>query len=151
MRVIVQRVSHASVALPQEGDVSGQIARGLLVLVGLQKEDTDGTLDWMVRKLLNLRIFPDESGKMNLCLGEVEDGSVLLVPNFTVACDIGKGRRPSFDGAMPPDAAAEMFRVFVGKFAEKTSLVQTGQFGAHMRVACCNDGPVTFVIDSSPT
>lgn len=148
MRVIVQRVSEAGVTLPEEGDVSGQIARGLLVFVGLQQEDTDDMLTWMVHKLLNLRIFPDKDGKMNLCVTDIDAGGVLLVPNFTVGCDIGKGRRPSFDRAMPPDAAGEMFRVFAGKFVGKIGRVQTGTFGAHMHVTACNDGPVTFVIDA---
>lgn len=148
MRVIVQRVIEASVTLPQEGDISGHIDQGLLAMVGLQRDDTDASLDWMVEKLIHLRIFPDENGKMNLSIKELEAASVLLIPNFTVGCHVGKGRRPSFDGALPPDAADVMFSRFVEKFSQKFARVQTGRFGAHMLIRSCNDGPITFVIES---
>lgn len=147
MRVIVQRVNEASIELPEEDDVSGSIGPGLLLLVGLQQHDDEAALDWMANKLLTLRIFPDEAGKMNLAVTDVEGSGILLVPNFTVGCNVGKGRRPSFDRAMPPDAARDMFRLFAEKFAGKVC-VELGVFGAHMRVASCNDGPVTFVIES---
>jgi len=117
-------------------------------MVGLQRGDTDPTLEWMANKLMQFRIFPDAEGKMNLSVTEVPGAQVLLVPNFTVGCDVGKGRRPSFDAAMPPDAAREMFNVFAGKFAGKGVGVETGMFGAKMHVRLCNDGPVTFVIES---
>jgi D-tyrosyl-tRNA(Tyr) deacylase len=117
-------------------------------MVGLQKGDTDATLDWMVDKLMQMRIFADAQGKMNLCVAEVESGGVLLVPNFTVGCEIGKGRRPSFDEAMPPAAAGEMFASLVEKFSGKLGNVQAGVFGAHMRVHMTNDGPVTFILES---
>lgn len=148
MRVVVQRVSQASVSLPEEGDISGEIGVGLLAMIGLQQDDTDATIDWIIDKLVRFRIFPDERGKMNLCVGEVEGAGVLLVPNFTVGCEIEKGRRPSFDRAMPPDAAREKFLALVQKTAERVGNVQSGVFGAHMRVHLTNDGPVTFVIDS---
>lgn len=147
MRVIVQRVCEASVKLPGRGDISGRIGPGLLVLVGLQQGDDEAAIDWMANKLLTLRIFADDHGKMNLPVTEVEGAGILLVPNFTVGCDVGKGRRPSFDRALPPDAACSMFELFAEKFAGKQS-VQLGVFGAHMHVVCCNDGPVTFVIES---
>lgn len=117
-------------------------------MVGLQQGDTDATIDWIVDKLVRFRIFPDDQGKMNLCVCEVEDAGVLLIPNFTVGCEIEKGRRPSFDRAMPPDAAREKFLSFVEKIKEKVGNVQSGVFGAHMSVHLTNDGPVTFVIDS---
>lgn len=148
MRIVVQRVSEARVTLPREGDVSGQIGHGLLAMVGLQRGDTDATLGWMADKLMQLRIFPDAEGKMNLPVTDVPGAQVLLVPNFTVGCDIGKGRRPSFDAAMQPDAARAMFSTFSGKFAGKGVGVETGVFGAKMHVRLCNDGPVTFVIES---
>lgn len=148
MRIVVQRVTEASVTLPREGDSSCQIGHGLLAMVGLQRGDTDATLEWIANKLLQLRIFPDAEGKMNLPVLEVPDAQVLLVPNFTVGCDVGKGRRPSFDAAMPPDAARGMFDVFAGKFAGKGVGIETGVFGAEMHVRLCNDGPVTFVIES---
>ncbi|UYV13155.1 MAG: D-aminoacyl-tRNA deacylase [Phycisphaera sp.] len=148
MRVVIQRVAEASVILPREGDVSGQIGHGLLALVGLQRGDTDSTLDWMANKLLRLRVFPDTQDKMNLSVLEVPDARILLVPNFTVGCDIGKGLRPSFDTAMPSDAASGMFKEFVEKFSGKGINVETGVFGSEMHVRLCNDGPVTFVIES---
>lgn len=148
MRVVVQRVAEACVTLPEEDDVSGKIGRGLLAMVGLQRGDTTASLDWMASKLLHLRMFPDSDGKMNLSVLRVPDASVLLVPNFTVGCDVGKGRRPSFDAALPPDAAREMFLAFVEKVMGKGVEVRTGVFGAEMRVRLCNDGPVTFVIES---
>ncbi len=117
-------------------------------MVGLQHGDTDATLEWMADKLVRFRIFPDSEGKMNLSVGDVEGAGILLVPNFTVGCEIGKGRRPSFDRAMPPDAARENFLAFVEKVSEKVGNVQSGVFGAHMRVHLTNDGPVTFVIES---
>ncbi len=150
MRVVVQRVAEASVTLPREGDVSGQIGPGLVAMVGLQQGDTGATLEWMAKKLVQLRIFPDVEGKMNLSVLEVPHAKVLLVPNFTVGCDIGTGRRPSFDAAMPPDAAREAFQRFVEKIAEKGIGVEAGVFGAEMHVRLCNDGPVTFVIESQP-
>lgn len=148
MRIVVQRVTEASVTLPREDDVSGRIGHGLLAMVGLQRGDTDAILEWMANKLLQLRVFPDTEGKMNLSVLEVPDAQVLLVPNFTVGCDVGKGRRPSFDTALPPDTARGMFDVFAGKFAGKGIRIETGVFGAEMHVRLCNDGPVTFVIES---
>lgn len=117
-------------------------------MVGLQLGDTDATIDWMVDKLVRFRIFPDAQGKMNLSVGDVEGAGILLVPNFTIGCEIGKGRRPSFDRAMPPEEAREKFLAFVEKIAEKFGNVQSGVFGAHMLVCLANDGPVTFVIES---
>jgi D-tyrosyl-tRNA(Tyr) deacylase len=148
MRIVVQRVAEASVTLHESGDISGAIGPGLLAMVGLQAGDTDRTLDWMAEKIVQLRIFPDENGKMNLAVTDVPGGGLLLVPNFTVACMVGKGRRPGFDAAMPPDGARAMFQRFVEKVLEKTGHVETGVFGAAMRVQSCNDGPITFVIES---
>lgn len=148
MRIVVQRVIEASVTLPREDDVSGRIGPGLLAMVGLQRGDTVPILEWMATKLLQLRIFPDAEGKMNLSVLEVPNAQVLLVPNFTVGCDVGKGRRPSFDAAMQPDEARGTFDVFVEKCSGKGIGIETGVFGAEMHVRLCNDGPVTFVIES---
>lgn len=148
MRVVIQRVARAKVTLPREGDISGEIGVGLVALCGLQQGDAEHTLEWMAGKIAQLRIFEDAQGKMNLCVKDVPDGQVLLVPNFTVGCDIGKGRRPSLDGAMPPGEARAMFHLFGEKFAEKGMRVQAGVFGAEMHVEMVNDGPVTFVVES---
>lgn len=148
MRVVIQRVAKASVTLPREGHVSGQIGVGLVAMCGLQQGDTEPTLAWMAAKVCGLRIFEDALGKMNLCVQDIPDGQVLLVPNFTVGCDVGKGRRPSFDRAMAPEEARGAFGLFVEKFAENGVRVQTGVFGAEMQVQMVNDGPVTFVLES---
>lgn len=148
MRVVVQRVAEASVTLPEEVDVSGAIGPGLLAMVGLQVGDDDRVLEWMAMKIMHLRIFADSNGRMNLAITDVPGAGLLLVPNFTVGCAVGKGRRPSFDAAMPPAEARGMFDRFVEKLSGKVAHVQTGVFGAEMHVRSCNDGPVTFVIES---
>ncbi len=150
MRTVVQRVSSASVTV--EGIVRARIERGLLVLVGLEAGDTVAQLGWMGEKVANLRIFEDEAGpakgKMNRSVIDVA-GSILLVPNFTLAGDCQKGRRPSFDRAMPPALAEPMFEQFV-KIVGALAPVQSGVFQASMRVELVNDGPVTLVIDAPP-
>lgn len=148
MRTVVQRVSSAGVTLPRSGDISGQITTGLAVLVGLQRGDSQTQLQWMADKITNLRIFPDHEGKMNLDVSQVPGGAILLVPNFTVGCEVGKGRRPSFDRAMSPADAKPMFHAFVDTMRATGIPIQTGVFGAEMRVTLCNDGPVTFVIQT---
>ncbi|MFI4883441.1 MAG: D-aminoacyl-tRNA deacylase [Phycisphaerales bacterium JB064] len=148
MRVVIQRVAKASVTLPREAHVSGSIGPGILAMIGLQRDDTEASLEWMADKLTLLRIFPDQNGKMNLSVLDIPNRAVLLVPNFTVGCEIGKGRRPSFDAAMPPDQAKVMFHALVEKIAARGAAVQTGVFGADMHVELCNDGPVTFVLES---
>lgn len=144
MRAVVQRVARAKVEV-DEASV-GSIERGLLVLVGVAEGDTEADLEWLARKLVALRIFPDESGKMNLSVADVS-GSVLLVSQFTLCADVGKGTRPSFGKAMAPEQAQAMFERLVAKVAEAVP-VATGRFGAHMMVELVNDGPVTLWLDS---
>lgn len=144
MRIVVCRVTRAAVSV--DAQVIGQIERGLLVFAGLLQGDTDADLAWIAGKLAALRIFPDDSGKMNLSVRDVA-GSLLLIPNFTLAGDTQKGTRPSYSGAMPPDAAGPMFDRFVVLCAAQVP-VATGRFGADMQIDAAFDGPVTLVIDS---
>ena len=145
MRVVVQRVKRASVAV--EGEVIGDIGRGLVVLAGFTDGDGPEQLDWMAKKLIGLRIFEDADEKMNLAVGDVE-GSVLLVPNFTLYADCRKGRRPGFSGAAEPAVAEALFAQFCALMQELPVPVAKGLFGAYMQVSLDNDGPVTLVIDT---
>ncbi|MCA9752067.1 MAG: D-tyrosyl-tRNA(Tyr) deacylase [Gemmatimonadetes bacterium] len=148
MRAILQRVAHASVEV--EGSTVGEIGRGLLVLVGVATGDDADDVAWIARKLTELRIFPDDAGRMNRSVGEV-GGSILLVPNFTVAGDCTKGRRPSFDRAMAPEVARPAFEAFAHLLVASSGVtVRTGVFGAHMHVALENDGPITLVLERAP-
>lgn len=140
MRAVVQRVSRAAVRVG--GAVVGAIDRGLLVLVGFSRGDGEGDLEWMARKLLELRIFPDEEGRMNRSVTDV-GGSLLLVSQFTLCADVGKGTRPSFGRAMEPAAAETLFQALVERVRQEAH-VETGRFGAHMEVELLNDGPVTL-------
>lgn len=148
MKAVVQRVAHASVEV--EGRRVGHITRGLCVLVGLDAADTGADRAWMADKLANLRIFEDAQGKMNLSVMQVAGAGLLLVPNFTVAGDARKGRRPSFDAAMPPAQAEPEFAALVAAVcaAAPGVPVEQGVFRAHMRVELVNDGPVTILLDS---
>ncbi|MDH4284029.1 MAG: D-aminoacyl-tRNA deacylase [Gallionellaceae bacterium] len=138
---LIQRVSEASVRV--EGRIVGQIGRGLLVLVGVEKHDDEASAQRLLERILGYRIFPDESGKMNLSLTDIE-GGLLLVPQFTLAADTRKGTRPSFSSAAPPELGAELFDHFVAAARERHPVVETGIFGADMKVSLINDGPVTF-------
>jgi D-tyrosyl-tRNA(Tyr) deacylase len=144
MRVVVQRVAEARVEV--DGEVVGRIGRGFLLLVGLAAGDRDEDLVWMAHKIAGLRIFGDADGAMNLGLADV-GGAVLAISQFTLLGDCRKGRRPSFAGAMPPADAAPAFARFVEVLAAEVGPVETGRFGADMRVALVNDGPVTLVLD----
>lgn len=152
MKIVVQRVGRATVKV--DGRIVGSIGVGLLALVGIESGDTDRDLEWMAEKVLNLRIFHDDDGKMNrsvLEIGAGVGGGVLAVPNFTVAGDCRKGRRPSFDKAMAPPAAERAFVRFADMMRSRSGgkvRVETGLFGAHMHVELMNDGPVTLVIES---
>jgi D-tyrosyl-tRNA(Tyr) deacylase len=145
MKAVVQRVTSASV------DVAGkrvaEISRGLLVLVGIESTDEPRDRDWLADKLPNLRIFEDAEGKMNLSVADIK-GQILLVPNFTVAGDARKGRRPSFDKAMRPEQAEPEFARLAQTIAASGIPVQTGIFRATMAVSLVNDGPVTILLDS---
>jgi len=146
MRTIIQRVSNASVSV--DGRISGQIGRGLLVLAGFEETDGEGDLDWMVGKIVRMRIFGDDNGVMNRSVQEVA-GDVLAVSQFTLYASVKKGNRPSWSGAARGDVSQPLFERFVGKLAaELGKQVPTGVFGADMQVSLTNDGPVTLAIDS---
>jgi D-tyrosyl-tRNA(Tyr) deacylase len=146
MKLVIQRVSGADVKV--SGNVVGTIAIGLLVLVGIGREDTEKDADYLLDKILGLRIFPDENGKMNRNVAEA-GGSLLLVSQFTLYGDCRRGRRPSFDGAAAPDRAAVLYEYFVGAARSGPVPVETGVFQASMQVHLVNDGPVTILMDSA--
>ena len=144
MKAVIQRVSKASVAV--EGKVISSIGLGMVVLIGFSRGDSFQDIDPVVDKILNLRIFEDDQGKMNKALFDV-GGEMLLVSQFTLAGDIQKGRRPSFTNAAPPDAAQKLYQTFIEEFQDRNVPFQTGQFQAHMEVMIHNHGPVTFIIE----
>lgn len=145
MRVVIQRVAEASVTV--DGEVVGAIGPGLVVLAGFLQEDTRAATTWMAEKVVNLRIFADDEGRMNRSLLDV-GGEVLVVSQFTLYGDARKGRRPSFVRAARPEIAIPLYEGFVNDLrAVAPGGVQCGRFGAHMGVALVNDGPVTLVID----
>jgi D-tyrosyl-tRNA(Tyr) deacylase len=146
MRVVLQRVSRASVSI--DGRVAGAVGRGFCLLVGLTHGDTDGTVDWMAEKVAGLRLFPDADGKMNLGLDEV-GGGVLVISQFTLYGDSAKGRRPSFIDAARPETAIPLYQRFVGALRARGLEVATGEFGADMQVEIHNDGPVTLILERS--
>lgn len=147
MKCLIQRVSQASVTV--DGETVGAIQRGLLVLVGFEKTDTQTQLDWHCDKLLKLRIFPDAQDKMNLSIVDIQ-GELLIISQFTLASNCKKGTRPSFDSVMPPTDAEHCYEQFVEQVRKASGLkVETGQFGAMMQVSLVNDGPVTFMLEQS--
>ena len=146
MKVVVQRVSEASVTI--EGKVKSKIALGLLVLAGFEDADTDEDIEWMSNKLVNLRIFGDENGQMNLSVKDV-NGDIIIVSQFTLHAMTKKGNRPSFIKAAKPEIAIPLYEKFVARVSKDLGKpVGTGEFGADMKVALINDGPVTIAIDS---
>jgi D-aminoacyl-tRNA deacylase len=146
MRAVVQRVSRAAVRV--DGAVTGEIARGLLVLLGVADGDGEDEARWMADKVAALRIFEDEAGKMNRAVAEA-GGGVLVVSQFTLLGDARKGNRPSFTGAASPEAANALYRRFCAALREKGLTVGEGVFRAHMDVELVNDGPVTILLDSA--
>ena len=146
MRAVVQRVGRARVTVDQE--IVGEIATGLLVLLGVNKSDTRADADYLTEKTIGLRIFEDAGGKMNLSVAEV-GGAVLVVSQFTLYGDARHGRRPSFDDAAPPEQARELYEYFVEKIRVAGLRCETGRFQATMQVELVNDGPVTILLDSS--
>lgn len=144
MKAVIQRVQHASVTV--EGTVVGQIGQGIMVLVGVEKGDSEAPADWLAEKIVSLRIFEDEEGKMNRSLSDI-GGSVLAVSQFTLAGNCSKGRRPSFDTAAPADAGKRLYDYFVEAVKRQGVPVETGIFQADMQVALVNDGPVTFILE----
>ena len=142
---LLQRVSHASVTV--EGELVGSIGAGLLVLVGVQQEDTEAKADRLLQRLLGYRVFADADGRMNLSLADTA-GGLLLVPQFTLAADTRKGARPSFSSAAPPDLGKRLFDYLLERARARHGAVAAGQFGADMQVERLNDGPVTFWLES---
>ncbi len=145
MKAVVQRVLSASVTV--DGNVVGKIENGMLILLGVKKDDTKSDAEFMAEKCCGLRIFEDENGRMNCSLSDV-GGSILAVSNFTVYGDCKHGKRPSFIDAARPDQANELYEYFVSLCRQKGIETQTGIFRADMKVSLCNDGPVTLVVSS---
>jgi D-tyrosyl-tRNA(Tyr) deacylase len=148
VRAVVQRVARAKVTVG--GDVTGEIARGLLVLLGVAEKDTTADADYLVEKILNLRIFEGADDKMNLSLLDMS-GAMLVVSQFTLYGDTRRGRRPSFIDAARPEKANELYEYFVTRAREQCLKVETGRFQAMMDVELVNDGPVTIILDSEKT
>jgi len=147
MRIVVQRVSEASVRI--EGKIVGSITQGLMVLVGIETNDVQSDVDYLIQKLVNLRIFNDEEGKMNLSIQDV-GGDLLVVSQFTLHAFTKKGNRPSYIRAARPEQAIPLYSYFIEQAQkELQSKIQTGEFGADMKVSLVNDGPVTILIDSA--
>ncbi len=145
MRVILQRVKSSQVIV--DGNTIGKIGRGLNLLVGIAQTDTQAELDWMARKCLELRIFPDgEAGRFDRSVQEIA-GEILVVSQFTLYGDCRKGRRPSFDQAAAPETAIRLYEQFVQKLRQSGLKIETGQFGAMMQVSIENDGPVTLILE----
>lgn len=144
MRVVLQRVNHAAVRI--DGETVGQIQKGYLLLVGLAPEDTDEQLDWMVHKIVNLRVFEDENGKLNRALADV-NGEIFSISQFTLYADVKHGNRPGFSKAAKPEIAAPLYDRFNEKLRQAGVHVETGRFGADMKVELENDGPVTILYE----
>lgn len=146
MKLVIQRVSRASVEIG--GQVKAEIAQGFMTLLGIEEQDTETDIEWLCKKMINLRVFSDEEGKMNLSLKDVK-GEVLLISQFTLFASTKKGNRPSFTKAAKPDIAIPLYKKFIEVLAKDLNKkVKTGEFGADMKVSLVNDGPVTIIIDS---
>ncbi|MDR0442049.1 MAG: D-tyrosyl-tRNA(Tyr) deacylase [Treponema sp.] len=149
MKAVIQRVVDASVAV--DGIVKGCIKSGLLVYLGVANDDSETDADWLSEKTANLRIFDDADGKMNLSLKDIAantSAGVLAVSQFTLLGDARKGRRPSWNGAAPPEKAKQLYEYFMAKIREQGLVCESGEFQAHMKVTYTNDGPVTILLDS---
>ena len=145
MKFVIQRVQQASVLVDET--CIGKIGKGFLVLIGVGKEDTKEIADQLIKKMIQLRIFEDENGKTNLALKDV-DGSLLLVSQFTLYANCKKGNRPSFVDAAPPDLANDLYEYIISECKKQIPYVETGEFGADMKVELLNDGPFTLMLDS---
>ena len=146
MRIVAQRVKESKVMV--DGQLSGAIGAGLLVFLGIHKEDSISQIPWLVNKLVNLRVFQDERGKMNLSVKDIE-GEILVVSQFTLYANCAGGRRPDFLDAAPPSLAVPLYEEFVSCVKREVGKVQTGIFGAEMEVFLVNDGPVTLFLDDA--
>ncbi len=145
MKAVIQRVSEAEVKV--DGAVTGKITAGLLLLIGVEENDTKADADWLAGKILNLRIFSDTEGKMNLSVQDIK-GEILCISQFTLIADYKKGNRPSFIRAARPEAAIPLFEYFKEQLKTSGLQIESGIFGADMKVSLLNDGPVTIVMDS---
>lgn len=145
MKIVIQRVSEASVKV--DGKIVGEIGKGLMLLVGVDENDEKTDADWLVQKVLNLRIFGDEDDKLNLSVKDIS-GEILCISQFTLIADYKKGNRPSFIKAAKPDKAVPLFDYFKEEIAKSGLKTESGIFGADMKVSLINDGPVTIVMDS---
>lgn len=145
MRVVIQRVSQASVVINDQ--IKGEISKGYMILLGIETEDSQEDIDWLVKKINGLRIFNDDEGKMNLTLADV-GGVILVISQFTLHASTKKGNRPSYIKAARPEQAIPLYESFISGLRTSGNTVETGEFGADMKVSLTNDGPVTIVIDS---
>lgn len=145
MKVVIQRVSEASVKVDDK--IVGEISIGLLLLIGIEEEDEKSDADWLVQKILNLRIFGDADGKLNLSVLDIE-GEILCISQFTLIADYKKGNRPSFIKAAKPDKAIPLFEYFKEQISKSKLVIESGIFGADMKISLLNDGPVTIVMDT---
>jgi D-tyrosyl-tRNA(Tyr) deacylase len=145
MRLLIQRVGRASVEI--EGNITGKIGRGFLVLCGFNRTDSGQNLPKLANKCLNLRVFENNAGKMNLSLLDIK-GELLVISQFTLYANCSKGRRPGFDESMAPDDAEKLYQGFIKVLEESGLNIQTGVFGAKMKIDLTNDGPVTIMLDS---
>ncbi len=146
MRAIIQRVSSASCSI--EGKISGEIGIGFMILLGIEDSDTDEDLNWLAQKISNMRIFSDENGLMNKALADVE-GNILLVSQFTLFASTKKGNRPGFTRSAKPDFAIPLYEKMIRELGQLTGTkIQTGVFGADMKISLVNDGPVTIIMDT---
>lgn len=145
MKVVIQRVKEANVKV--EGNVVGEISEGLMLLIGIDENDENDDADWLVKKIVDLRIFSNEDGKMNLSVKDIS-GEILCISQFTLLSDYKKGNRPSYIKAAKPDKAIPMFEYFKEEIKKSGLKIESGIFGADMKVSLLNDGPVTLVLDS---
>ncbi len=145
MKIVIQRVSESSVKV--DGKTAGKIGKGLMLLIGIDENDEKTDTDWLIQKILNLRIFGDEEGKLNLSIQDIK-GEILCISQFTLIADYKKGNRPSFIKAARPEKAIPLFEYFKEEIAKSGLKTESGIFGADMKVSLINDGPVTVVMDS---
>ena len=148
MRAVIQRVTRAQVAV--NGEVVGRISRGLVVLLAVGHDDTESDADYLADKIVGLRIFDDDNGKMNLAVSDIR-GEILVVSQFTLYGDVRRGKRPSFDAAAPPQHARELYEHFLKRIRATDLVCETGRFQEMMQVELVNDGPVTVLLDSAKT